>query len=403
MSQPILSKAGLDLAQETLKRRESLIALRRDFHRHPELGFEEHRTATIIAERLEAAGLEVRTGIAKTGVIGVLRGDKPGRVTAWRADIDALPLTETLPLPFASETPGVMHACGHDGHTAIALTIAEVLAAHRRVLPGTVVFIFQPAEEVFGGAKKMIAAGALDNPRVESVFGLHLTTQYPAGHVAVRAGPAMASADFFDVVIRGKGGHGAYPHLSIDPLTVAAHILIGLQDLITREVAAQETAVLTIGQMEGGTKHNIIPETAKLRGSIRAYKAAVRDQLVERLSGFASRIAQAYRAEAHVELQGDHCPAVVNPAGPAAHVHNLAQEEVGAPQVHEAVAVMASDDMSEFIHARTGCYFRVGIAPADKAPMPHHNPGFEMNEAGLEVGVRMGLRTILFALQNEVG
>jgi len=366
------------------------------------LGFQESRTATLIAERLGAAGLEVKTGIAKTGVVGILRGDKPGRVTAWRADIDALPLTENLPLPFVSETPGIMHACGHDGHTAIAITIAEILAAHRRELPGTVVFIFQPAEELVSGAKPMIAAGVLDNPRVESVFGLHLSSLIPAGHVGVRAGPAMASADLFDIVIRGKGGHGAYPHLSIDPLTVAAHILIGMQDLVSREIAAQETAVMTIGQMQGGTKHNIIPETASLHGTIRAYQSSVRDQLVERLSSYASRIAQAYRAEARIELQGEHCPAVHNPAGPAGHVHDLAVEEVGAPSVQEPIKVMASDDMSLFLQSRPGCYFRVGIAPANKEPIPHHNPGFEMNEAGLEVGVRMGLRTLLFALQNEI-
>ncbi len=401
MSQPVLSKAGLDLAQETARRREGLIALRRDFHRHPELGFQERRTATVIAERLHAAGLEVRT-LAGTGVVGVLRGERPGRVTAWRADIDALPLTETLALPFVSETPGVMHACGHDGHTAIALTLAEILAAHRRELPGTVVFVFQPAEEVLGGAKRMLEGGALDDPRAESVFGLHLTTLFPAGHVAVKAGPVMASADFFDVAIRGKGGHGAYPHLSVDPLTVAAHILIGLQDLVSREVAAQETAVMTIGQIEGGTKHNIIPETAWLRGSLRTYSAPVRDQLVERLGAFASRIAQAYRAQAHVELQGEHCPAVVNPAPWAGQVHALAVAEIGAACVEEQRPVMASDDMSLFLQARPGCYFRVGIAPAGKEAMPHHNPGFEMNEAGLEVGVRMGLRVLLYALQNEV-
>jgi amidohydrolase len=395
-----VNKTALDLSQEVRKRRDGLIALRRDFHRHPELSFKEQRTAGIIAERLHAAGLEVRTGLAGTGVVGVLKGDKPGRVAAWRADIDALPLTEKLPLPFVSEAPGVMHACGHDGHTAIAITMAETLAAHRRDLPGTAVFIFQPAEEVFGGAERMIQAGALENPHVDTVLGLHLTTQYPAGHVAVKAGPSMASADFFDIVVNGKGGHGAFPHLSIDPITVAAHIVIGLQDLVSREVAAQEIAVLTIGQIEGGTKHNIIPETAVLRGSLRAFKMSVRDQLVERLSAFASRIAQAYRADARVQFQGGLCPPVVNDTAWSAHVHDLAVAEVGTACTLDATPVMGSDDMSLFLEARPGCYFWVGIAPPDKDPMPHHHPGFEMDEAGLEVGVRMGLRTLLFALQS---
>jgi amidohydrolase len=395
-------KSQLDLAQEVRKRHDGLVALRRDFHRHPELSLQERRTAGIIAERLRAAGLEVRTGVGGTGVVGVLRGDKPGPVAAWRADIDALPLTENLPLPFASEAPGVMHACGHDGHTAIAVTMAEALAAHRRELPGTAVFLFQPAEEVFGGADKMIRDGALENPHIDTVLGLHLTTLFPAGHVAVKAGPSLASADFFDIVVKGKGGHGAMPHLSIDPITVAAHIVIGLQDLVSREIAAQETAVLTVGQIEGGTKHNIIPETAVLRGSIRAFKAPVRDQLVERLSAFASRIAQAYRAEAHVQFMGESgCPAVVNPPEWAGHVHDLAVDEVGAACVPEAQPVMGSDDMSLFLKERPGCYFWVGVAPTDKEPMPHHHPGFEMDERGLDVGVRMGLRTLLYALQKQ--
>ena len=402
MSNVPVSKTLLDLAQEVRKHKDGLVALRRDFHRHPELGHEERRTAGIIAERLHAAGLELRTGVGGTGVVGILRGDKPGRVAAWRADIDALPLTETLALPFISEIPGKMHACGHDGHTAIAIAMAETLAAHRSELPGTAVFLFQPAEEVLGGAESMIKEGALENPHVETVLGLHLTTLFPAGHVAVKAGPSMASADFFDVVVRGKGGHGAFPHLSIDPITVAAHIVIGLQDLVSREVAAQETAVMTVGQIEGGTKHNIIPETAVLHGSIRAFKQPVRDQLVERLGSFASRIAQAYRAEARVQiLNGGGCPAVVNPADWAGHVHDLAVDEVGAGCVPEAEAIMGSDDMSLFLKERPGCYFWVGAAPADKEPMPHHHPGFEMDERGLEVGLRMALRTMLYALQKR--
>ncbi|HYJ79536.1 MAG TPA: amidohydrolase, partial [Longimicrobiaceae bacterium] len=226
-----MSKTRLDWTQEADKRREELVALRRDFHRHPELSFQEQRTAQIIAERLQAAGLEVRT-VAGTGVVGLLRGDLPGKTVAWRADTDALPLTEVLEAPFASGTPGVMHACGHDGHTAIAITMAEILAARRREVPGTAVFLFQPAEEVLGGARPMIAAGVLDNPRVDEVYGLHLTTLNAVGNVQVRPGPTMASADAFTVEIKGAGGHGAMPHLSIDPITAAASILLGMQSLV---------------------------------------------------------------------------------------------------------------------------------------------------------------------------
>ena len=395
-----MSKTALPFSQEVKKRHDGLIAMRRDFHQHAELSFKENRTAGIIAERLTAAGLEVKTGINKTGVVGVLRGDKSGPVTAWRADIDALPIVETLPLPFASVNQGVMHACGHDGHTSIAITLAEIFAAHRKELAGTIVFIFQPAEEVFGGAEGMIKAGVLDKPRVESIYGLHLTTQYPAGQVAVRPGPAMASADFFDIIVKGKGGHGAFPHLSVDPITVAAHIVVGMQELVSREIAAQETAVMTVGEIHSGTKHNIIPETAVLRGSIRAFNMDLRHQMVERLGSFASRIAQAYRAEAHMEMQGGCCPPVVNNAQCAQHVHDVAVEEVGADKVSEGKPAMGSDDMSMFLNERPGAYFWVGVAPHNKDPQPHHHPGFEMDEAGLDVGVRVGMRALLRALEK---
>ena len=384
--------------QEIGRRREGLVALRRDFHRHPELSFEERRTAEIIAERLHAAKLEVRTGLGRTGVVGVLHGDRPGRTIAWRADIDALPLTETFDAPFTSSKTGVMHACGHDGHAAIAITLAEILAARRREMPGTAVFVFQPAEEVFGGAEPMIAAGALDNPRVEEIYGLHLTTQTAVGQVGIVAGPSMASADFFDVHITGRGGHGAYPHLSIDPITAAANILLGMQNLVSREVAAHETAVLTVGQIVGGTKHNIIPASAVMRGSLRTFKEAVRGQIKGRLADFAAGIAHAYRTEARLTFEGDGCPAVVNHARQTAFVRECATAELGAGALNPGPPVMASDDMSLFLQQRPGCYFRVGIAPTDDGSYPHHAPEFQMNEDGLPVGLRLGLAVMLNAL-----
>ncbi len=393
-----MSKTTLEWSQEIDARQESLVALRRDFHRHPELSLQEHRTAEIIAERLHAANLEVRTGIGGTGVMGILHGDKPGRTIAWRADIDVLPLTGLLEAPFASSTSGVMHACGHDGHTAIALTLAEILAARRAEVPGTAVFIFQPAEEIFGGAKPMLDAGVLDQPRVDEVYGLHLTTQTPVGHVGVRPGPSMASADFFDIEVEGKGGHGAYPHLSIDPITVAANILLGMQNLVSREIAAKEPAVLTVGQIVSGTKHNIIPATAVMRGSLRTFNQSVREQVVERLGTFVSNIAQAYQAEAHLSFQGDGCPTVINHSKESDFVRQCAVDELGSAAVEDGDLVMASDDMSLFLQARPGCYFRVGIAPVGGPPRPHHAPEFEMNEGGLPVGLRVALNVMLSAL-----
>lgn len=377
---------------------ESLVALRRDFHRHPELSLQERRTAEIIAERLHAAKLDVRTGIGGTGVAGVLHGDRPGLTIAWRADIDALPLTESLDAPFTSSRPGVMHACGHDGHTAIAITMAEILAARRAEMPGTAVFLFQPAEEVFGGARPMIKAGVLEHPRVDQVYGLHLTTLSPVGHVWAKPGPAMSSADLFTVEVRGKGGHGAMPHLSVDPITAAASILVGMQNLIAREISAQDVAVMTVGQFVAGTKHNIIPDRAVLRGSIRAFNQTARDQLVERLGAFASRTAEACRADARLTLDGEFCPVLVNHEAETAFVRRCVAAELGHEVGEEDRLVLASDDMSLFLEERPGCYFFVGIAPADGRRPPHHAPEFEMNEDGLPVGLRVGLRVMWSAL-----
>ena len=389
----------VDWTPEVNQRLDSLMALRRDFHRHPEHSLQEHRTAEIIAERLHAAKLEIRTGIGGTGVVGILHGDKPGPTIAWRADIDALPLTEQLDAPFASGSDGIMHACGHDGHTAIGITLAEILAGQRQTMPGTAVFIFQPAEEIFGGAKPMIEAGVLDDPSVEEVYGLHLTTQLPVGQVTVKPGPAMASADFFDVEVHGKGGHGAYPHLSIDPITVAANILLGMQNLVSREVVAKEPSVLTVGQIVAGTKHNIIPATAMMRGSLRTFNQSVREQVIERLGAFVTNIAHAYQAEARMSLQGEGCPTVVNHTAETDFVRQCAIDTLGSDAVGEGDLVMASDDMSLFLQARPGCYFRVGIAPAGP-PRPHHAPEFEMTEDGLPVGLRVALRVMLKALQR---
>jgi amidohydrolase len=383
--------------EEIDRRLDSMVALRRDFHRHPELSWEERRTAGIIAERLHAAKLEVRTGVGGHGVVGVLRGDRPGRTVAWRADIDALPLTEILDAPFASATPGVMHACGHDGHTAIAITLAEILAARRAELPGTAVLIFQHAEEMLGGAQPMIAAGALDDPHVDEVYGLHLNAQMPVGQVMVRSGPTMASGDAFTVEIEGRGGHGAYPHLSIDPVTAAAHILIGMQHLVAKEVSALETAVLTVGQIQAGTKNNIIPAGAVMSGTLRTFDDGVREQILGRLGSFVADMARAYRAEARLVYGQMSCPAVVNPEREAAFVRECAVAELGEGPVTPGRPVMASDDMTYFLRARPGCYFRVGIAPPDR-PLPHHAPEFEMNEAGLPVALRVALNVTLNAL-----
>src|SRR5438105_7979572 len=262
-----------------------LVALRRDLHEHPELAFEEVRTSGIVAQRLRTLGLEVQTGVAKTGVVCLLRveASKPGAKTiAIRADMDALPVHELNEVDYRSTVDGKMHACGHDGHTSIALSVADILSKRRAELPGNVKFIFQPAEEVIGGAELMVKEGAMEH--VDSVIGLHLISDYPVGRVGVRAGTVFASADWFILTVKGKGGHAAMPDLSVDPIVIAAYIITALQTLISRETAPFSPAVITIGRVQAGTAFHIIPETAELQGTSRAFNAEHREKLMRRIT-----------------------------------------------------------------------------------------------------------------------
>src|SRR5947209_14899822 len=262
-----------------------MVAMRRDLHEHPELAFEEVRTSGIVAQRLQTLGLEVRTGVAKTGVVGLLRGgaSKPGAKTiAIRADMDALPIHEVNEVNYRSTVDGKMHACGHDGHTSIALAVADILSKRRAELSGNVKFIFQPAEEVIGGAEPMVKEGAMEH--VDSVIGLHLISDYPVGRVGVRAGTVFASADRFILTVKGKGGHAAMPDLSVDPIVIAAYIITALQTLISRETSPFSPAVITIGRVQAGTAFNIIPETAELQGTIPSFNKENREKLLRRIS-----------------------------------------------------------------------------------------------------------------------
>ncbi len=389
----------IDVRDDLARRGEELIALRRDLHRHPELGFAEHRTAALVAERLHRAGLEVTTGVAGTGVVGVLRGDRPGRTIAWRADMDALPLREAIDSPFRSTIPEAMHACGHDGHTAIAVILAEALAARRAELPGGAVFVFQPAEEVLGGARPMIEARVLEDHGVEEIYGLHLTSRTPVGKVEARSGVSMASADFLEIEVTGRGGHGAYPHLVVDPIAIAAHMLVGLQQLVASTVPAQRSATLTIGQFTAGTAANIIPERAVMRGSLRTLSARDRRELLERLGAYVQAMATAQRAQAAVRTRGDGCPPLVNHERQTELVCGCIRDELDPDGLFPGEPVLGSDDMALFLEQRPGCYFRVGAAPEGRPPPPHHSPDFEIHEGGLAIGARVAARVLLHALQ----
>lgn len=392
--------SDIDLSAEVAAAYPRLVALRRDLHQHPELAFQEHRTARLVAERLRAAGLQVQEGVGATGVVGLLEGGRPGPTVAVRADMDALPLDEVGDRPYRSQTPGVMHACGHDGHTAIAVTLAEIFARHRATLPGRIKFIFQPAEETAGGAERMIAEGVLEAPRVDRVLGLHLWNYVPVGQVAVKAGPIFASVDELRITIRGRGGHGAIPHDAVDPVLVAAHLITALQALVSRETSPQEPTVLTIGAVHGGTAFNIIPEQVELLGTLRTFDPRVREVLLERLVALSRGLTAAFRAEATVQTRPS-CPAVVNDPALTELVRRAAAAELGEAAVVETRGTLGGDDMADYLALRPGCYFFVGARnEARGLDRSHHNPGFDFDEAALAVAARVLGRATLAALDG---
>ncbi|QBD80595.1 amidohydrolase [Ktedonosporobacter rubrisoli] len=375
-----------------------LIAMRRDLHEHPELAFEEVRTSGIVAQRLRALGLEVQTGIAKTGVVGLLRGgaSKPGaRTLAIRADMDALPIHELNEIDYRSQVDGKMHACGHDGHTSILLTVADILSKRRAELAGNVKFIFQPAEERIGGAEPMVKEGAMEG--VDGIIGLHLISNHPIGRVGVRSGPVFASADSLQIIVKGKGGHAAMPNLSVDPIVIAAHIITALQPLISRETSPFEPSIITIASIHAGTATNIIPEYVELKGTMRAFTKEQRTYLRRRIQEVATGVATALGGSSELEfLEG--CPPCVNDPGMAELVYRAAVEAVGEQAVDQGQEVMTtgSDDMAYFLDAVPGCYFIVGAHNEEKgAKYPHHNPRFNVDEDALPIAVETLTRAAL--------
>jgi amidohydrolase len=397
---------AFNLDWEVKKRLDDLIGLRRDFHQHPELSFAEVRTSAIVADRLEKLGLKVVREVGQTGVVGILEGGKPGRHVMWRADMDALPLQEDSELlPFHSEVEGVMHACGHDGHTAIGLTVADILAQHKNDLPGKVMFVFQPAEEIGSGAKAMLKDGlfAENGPgggRPDVSLGLHLGSLYPTGYAQVKGGPLMAAVDTLSITVRGKGGHAATPQLTIDPVVVACELVVALQTLVSREIAPLKAAVLSFGSIHGGTKSNIIPVEAHLSGTLRTFDKEVRDHMLERIGAMAVNLARAFRAEATFTVS-ESCPAVVNDDHIADLVRASAAKAIGKGKVMEAEQRMGSEDMSLFLEEVPGCFINIGAERKGEFVRPHHSPLFAIDEDCLEIGVKVATQTIMDLLPTQ--
>ncbi|HWZ27795.1 MAG TPA: M20 family metallopeptidase [Gemmatimonadales bacterium] len=381
-----LSLTGIDRA--------TLIATRRDLHEHPELGNEETRTSTLVAERLKASGYRVTTGVGNTGVVGV-RGSG-GRCVLLRADMDALPVQEANEVPYKSRHPGKMHACGHDGHVAIGLEVARRLAA--ATVPGTVKFAFQPAEEISDGAQAMIRAGVLDAPAVNAAFGIHLWNDLPAGTIGVMPGPVMASVDEFEITVLGRGGHAAAPHQTIDPVLVAAHLITALQSLVSRRRDPFEEGVLSVTQISAGHAFNVIPGKAELRGTVRTFGGRLWDEAPRLVEDTAKGVATAFGATAEVRYRR-HTRPLVNDEAMTALMRDVAVEIVGAKNVRSGVRTMGGEDMSFFLSKVPGCFAFVGSAPPGRPASPHHSPTFDIDEAALEIGVELLSRTAVRFLE----
>jgi amidohydrolase len=396
---------AMSVRDEVAEFEPELIATRRDLHQHPEVGFEVHRTAGIVAERLRALGMdEVVTGIGRTGVKGVLRGGKPGKTLLIRADMDALPIQEETGVEFASQEAGKMHACGHDGHTSILLTTARILSRHKSDLPGTVVFCFQPAEEGGGGARAMMADGIMENPHVDASIGLHLWNEFPVDEVVVIDGPAMSGANGYRVTIQGKGGHGAMPHTTVDAALVAATIVTNLQILVAREVDPLKPVVVTIGTLHaGGTAANIIADTATFSGTTRFFDPDVGEYVAKRLPELVEEMAHSLRATATVEYRTGGHP-VMNDPHMADLVRQAAAEVVGAENIKPGPRLMPSEDYSEFTRRVPSCYFFVGSKNEETGKIwGHHHPKFDIDERALSNGVEIFVGTVLRYLEENAG
>ncbi|TVP62994.1 MAG: amidohydrolase [Nodularia sp. (in: Bacteria)] len=392
--------SSVDLSRVRLEIRSlqpRLVEWRRRLHQKPELGFKEKLTAELVSSQLQEWGIEHETGIAQTGIVATIKGNKPGdeKVLAIRADMDALPIQELNEVPYKSQHDGVMHACGHDGHTAIALGTAYYLHKHRQDFSGTVKMIFQPAEEGPGGAQPMIAAGVLKNPDVDAIIGLHLWNNLPLGTVGVRAGALMASVECFNCTILGKGGHGAMPHQTVDSIVVAAQIVNALQTIVARNVNPIDSAVVTIGELHAGTKLNIIADKARMSGTIRYFNPDFQGFFHQRVEQIIAGVCQSHGAKYDLDYWSLY-PPVINDAGIAELVKSVAEEVIETPMgIVPECQTMGGEDMSFFLQAVPGCYFFLGSAnPEKNLAYPHHHPRFDFDETALAMGVEIFVRSV---------
>jgi len=377
----------MKLFDEAMIMQDEIIRLRRDFHRHPELGFEEVRTAGIVAQQLTALGMEVKTGIAETGVIGIIRGKSDAHVLLLRFDMDALPILEETGAPYASETPGKMHACGHDSHVAVGLSVAKLLAAHKEDLAGTIKFVFQPAEEGGGGAERMVEAGVLDNPKVDYSMGMHVWNDKPVGWFGLNPGPSMAGGHIFSIKLTGKGAHGASPHQGIDPIMAATQIISSLQTITSRNINPLESAVVSVCTVNAGSAFNIIPQEAVLTGTIRTFKPEVFEKVQTRFYEIVENVATAMGCQSEISLTRMTYP-VINDPELVSLMTDVVKELVADAKIDAAIQTMGSEDFSFMMQDVPGCFLMVGSANKERGlDYGHHHPKFDIDEASLAPAV----------------
>ncbi len=355
--------------------------LRRDFHQHPEIGLRETRSAGIIAKELSALGLQVKTGVGQTGIVALLQGRQPGPVVLLRFDMDALPVLEQTGAEYASLNAGVMHACGHDGHMAIGLTVARILHAHRQEFSGTAMLVFQPGEEGLHGAEKMIEDGALQDPKPDIALAMHVWNEKPVGWVGITPGPVMAAADTFTVKILGKGGHGAVPNLVHDPIIAAAQVVNALQTIVSRNISPLKTAVVTVGAIHSGDAFNVIPDDVEMKGTLRSFEPEIREVMIDRFSDIINNICQAMQCEAHIEIKSI-TPAVINDEAVTQRVQQVAQKMLPGDDLDFKSTTMGAEDMAFFFQQVPGCYIFIGSANTQKhLDAPHHSARFDFDES----------------------
>ena len=386
---------------DALQLKEYTIQQRRDFHRHPELGFQETRTAGIVAKTLNDLGMEVMTGIGKTGVVGMLQGQAESPVLLLRFDMDALPIQEENTVDYISEDPGKMHACGHDSHMAVGLTVAKILAERKDSIPGTIKFVFQPAEEGDGGAELMVAEGVLENPKPDYSLAMHVWNEKPVGWFGLADGPVMAGSEIFKITITGKGGHGASPHHTADPIAASAQIITALQTIISRNVNPLDSAVLSVCVVDAGTAFNIIPQRAVLSGTIRSFKPEVRELVNARFVGIVNGVASAMGCEAAIEITEVTFP-VVNAPEVTHVVAEVVREVLPDATVDTQYQTMGSEDFSFMMQDIPGCFMFVGSANIEKGlNFGHHHPRFNIDEACLPPAAAVIAQSAITILQKH--